>query len=210
MTLNAWVHGWAISRGTPAPVAVDDGWRIEVGLQNHRRRYVLDDPRHETLTRLGREQAVPGTWIKIAGEAGRLRAALPPGWEHGETLHLMTTTFVAGEVTAPPPPYTIRLTGEGALVTAAVLDGEERIAASAKLVTVGDFGIVDQVETEPAHRRRGLGSIVMRLLANHARDLGVHRGVLVATGDGRHLYRSLGWAVRAPIAAAYVPEPRTP
>lgn len=32
---KAWADGWAISRGTSAPVEVPEGYRIDVGLPGH-------------------------------------------------------------------------------------------------------------------------------------------------------------------------------
>jgi hypothetical protein len=46
----------------------------------------------------------------------------------------------------------------------------------------------------------------MRILSNHATRIGLHSGVLVATDEGRDLYRTLGWTVRTPIAAAHIQE----
>ncbi|GAA2905530.1 hypothetical protein Acy02nite_86920 [Actinoplanes cyaneus] len=210
--LDAWVEAWAISRGAPAPVAVPGGWWIQVGLPGHRLRYVLREPDHELLVHLGEEQGSPGAWIKMTGDPARLHAALPAPWEPAETGHLMTIELrsmpvppAPASVTSPAVPagYTLRL-GDS---SAEVLDAGGRTAASAKLVTVGTVAMIDQVETVPAHRRRGLGSVVMRALAEHARSLGAETGVLVATDQGRHLYRSLGWTVRAPFPAARVPEP---
>jgi GNAT superfamily N-acetyltransferase len=208
--MSAWVRGWVISRAAPAPAAVPGGWRVDVGLHAHRVRYVLHDPDEQTLTWLGRHQNGPGTWIKIAGDPTRLRAALPPEWKHADTGYLMTTTYQSASDTTPPSPYTARLQTSGDVVTAVILDPERQVAASGKLTTADMFGIVDQVETTPAHRRRGLGSVVMRMLASHAVRLGADTGVLVATDDGHRLYRALGWTVRTPIAAAYIPEPRRP
>ncbi|MFG1913278.1 GNAT family N-acetyltransferase [Micromonospora sp. NPDC048898] len=70
-------------------------------------------------------------------------------------------------------------------------------------------GSSTRVETAPAHRSRGLGNVAMRSLAPHALQLGADTGVLVATDDGHRLYRALGWTVRTPVAAAYIPEPRS-
>jgi GNAT superfamily N-acetyltransferase len=180
-----------------------------VGLHGHRLRYVLHDPDEQTLAWLGRHQNAPGTWIKLAGDPTHLRASLPPEWELADTGYLMTTTFRAASDTTPPAPYTARLRTSGDVVTAVVLDPEGQVAASGRLATADVFGIVDQVETAPAHRRRGLGSVVLRALASHAVRLGADTGVLVATDDGHGLYRALGWTVRTPIAAACVPEPRS-
>ncbi|GAA2706666.1 GNAT family N-acetyltransferase [Actinoplanes palleronii] len=80
------------------------------------------------------------------------------------------------------------------------------VAASGRLAAAETSGVVDQVETAAAHRPRGLGSAVLRALGNRAVGLGLTGGILVATDEGRALYRSLGWVDRSPIAVAYVPE----
>ncbi|WP_345625996.1 GNAT family N-acetyltransferase [Rugosimonospora acidiphila] len=180
-----------------------------MGLHAHRLRYVLHDPDEQTLAWLGRHQNAPGTWIKIAGNPNHLRAALPAEWRLADTGYLMTTTYRAASDATPPSPYTARLETSGDVVTAIILDPEGQVAASGRFTTADALGIVDQVETAPAHRRRGLGSVVMRALALHALRVGADTGVLVATDEGHRLYRALGWKVRTPIAAAYMPEPRS-
>ena len=80
--------------------------------------------------------------------------------------------------------------GQVAVVRSAV-DGEVREAA-----------VVDQIETCPGHRRRGLGRLVMGLLADAALDAGATTGVLGATDDGRALYAALGWHSHGPLSGA--------
>ncbi|WP_191842424.1 GNAT family N-acetyltransferase [Catellatospora chokoriensis] len=206
--MAGWVHGWAVSRAASVPVAVPQGWRIDVGAPGHRLRYVLHTPDERSLSRLGERQDAPGTWIKVAADPAYLRAALPPQWTMADTGYLMTTTFT-GEADQPPTPYTIRTTTDD-VVVATVLDATGTPVASGRLGPAGEVGVIDQVETDPAHRRRGLGRVVMRLLGHHAVRLGMRTGALVATDDGRQLYSTLGWTVRTPIAAAYVPEPEPP
>ncbi|MFJ4906032.1 GNAT family N-acetyltransferase [Streptomyces sp. NPDC093249] len=57
----------------------------------------------------------------------------------------------------------------------------------------------DRIETDPAHRRRGLGSNVMLTLEAAAAQAGAGTGVLAATVDGLALYDSLGWRHRGPL-----------
>ncbi|WP_127505634.1 GNAT family N-acetyltransferase [Actinoplanes solisilvae] len=168
-------------------------------------RYVLHDRDEQALARLGARHNAPGTWIKAATEPAYLRAALPPEWKTAEPCYLMTAAYRAAS-DEPSPPYTTSVQIDGQVISAAILGHEGQIAASGRLAVAGPFGIVDQVETAPEHRRRGLGSAVMRTLALHGLQFGADSGVLVATDDGRHLYETLGWRVAAPIAAAYVPE----
>jgi predicted GNAT family acetyltransferase len=68
----------------------------------------------------------------------------------------------------------------------------------------GRAAVIDVVETDPAHRRRGLGSVVMAELSRAAADRGAVRAVLVATEAGRALYEKLGWRVESPITAAHL------
>jgi GNAT superfamily N-acetyltransferase len=106
----------------------------------------------------------------------------------------------------PPTPYEIQITTKGEVVVATVVDMAGATAASGRLAPAGNCAVIDQVETAPAHRRRGLGTTIMRALSNHAARAGLDTGILVATADGRGLYHALGWTVRSEIAAAYVRE----
>ncbi|MFC6017615.1 GNAT family N-acetyltransferase [Plantactinospora solaniradicis] len=207
----AWGRGWAVSRGTSAPVGVSGGFRVDVGLPGHRVRHVLHTYDAGSLGRLGRELTDPGTWIKASGDPDEFRAALPDGWTVDTAGYLMTVWFREGAV-EPRSGYTIRVDTEPdtGVVVATVLDGARETAASGRLAPAGEFGIVDKVETEPAHRRRGLGTVVIRTLADRAAAGGMRTGILVATDDGRALYRSLGWTVRSDVPGAYRPETSGP
>ncbi|MEV0460342.1 GNAT family N-acetyltransferase [Catellatospora methionotrophica] len=203
--VTAWGHGWARSRGVPRPVAVPGGFRADVGLHGHRVRYVLHTWDSELLSALDRQVAAPGTWIKISGRSAALRGALSADWTMDDTGHLMSTPFTVGAADVQAP-YAMRVTTAGEVVVATVVDATGATAAAGHLAPEGEFGIVDRVETAPAHRRRGLGTVVMRALSDHAARNGMTTGLLVATDEGRRLYHSLGWRVRSEIAAAYVPE----
>jgi GNAT superfamily N-acetyltransferase len=201
----AWGHGWADSRGVPRPAVVPGGFRAEVGLRGHRVRYVLHTWDRETLAALDRQVAAPGTWIKVSGGHADLREALSAGWTMDTTGYLMSIRFTAGAAEIGQP-YEIQVATASGVVVATVVDRAGATAASGRLAPTGEFGIIDQVETAPAHQRRGLGTAVMRTLSDHAARNGMSTGLLVATDDGRHLYQSLGWRVRSEVAAAFVPE----
>ncbi|NBE83152.1 GNAT family N-acetyltransferase [Micromonospora rubida] len=200
--MTAWGRGWAVSRGTRPPVAVPGGFRVDVGLPGHRVRHVLHTYDAESLGRLGRTLTAPGSWVKVSGDPAGLRAALPDAWTMDVAGYLMSTPLAPGAV-EPPTPYTTRIVAQGEVVVATVLDAAGRKAASGRLARAGEFGIVDQVETNPAHRRRGLGRVVMRALCDQAARRGMRTGTLVATDDGRALYLALGWTVRSEVSGAF-------
>ncbi|WP_234018857.1 MULTISPECIES: hypothetical protein [unclassified Streptomyces] len=80
--VRTWVEGWAVSRGTPAPVARPWGYYTEVA----------DDPaevgRHvfpeasEPLVRAAAEGVrASRTWMKMPAEPEEVEPWISPGWE---------------------------------------------------------------------------------------------------------------------------------
>jgi len=199
---SAWVDGWAISRATPRPVPVAGGFRIDLGQPGRPARYVLHTYDQAMVARLGHGSTAPGTEIKTVGSTSALRAALPGDWTMYPPCDLMTSAFSHAEVELPAA-YTARIVDDGGALLGLVLDIDGDIAASARLAPSGRYGVVDQVWTRPAHRRHGLGTLLMTMLGNRAVSLGLTTGVLSATDDGRALYRALGWTARGPLAGAF-------
>lgn len=75
----------------------------------------------------------------------------------------------------------------------AVVHSGETIAASGRVFVVGHTAIFDQIITDPAFQRRGLGSFIMRSLAAQSFEHDVHDGLLLASLAGQKLYSHLGW-----------------
>lgn len=188
--VRAWAVGWAISRGTPAPVEVAEGYQIR--LPGDLMRYVL--PLH--VPALAVQLSTPGTWLKICGDG----IQLDPRWEVQPPEYLMNTRL-SSEPPAVAPEYELEVTASGSVIDAVITHHGEA-AARGKAALAGEYAVIDQVVTEPAHRRRGLGSSVMQALAQAATGRGAATGVLVATADGLALYSRLGWTVASPVTAA--------
>ncbi|WP_318216604.1 GNAT family N-acetyltransferase [Streptomyces sp. SCL15-6] len=65
---------------------------------------------------------------------------------------------------------------------------------------LGEAAVMDRAATVESHRRRGLGSFVLRTLADQAVAQGAGTGVLGATDPGRALYGTLGWKKHSTLA----------
>ncbi|NGY61476.1 GNAT family N-acetyltransferase [Lentzea sp. NEAU-D13] len=197
-----WVQGWALSRGTPDPVPEPDGYRVDVGLPEHRVRYVLLDPRSVGPRAAGLTES--GTWLKVCGSPEQVRDGLSPRWTIRAPEYLMSTELGARSPIAPPDPYTVDLRSTGDVHDVAVRAADGGCAAKGRVAVHGRAAVIDMVETDPAHRRRGLGKVVMAELTRVAAERGAVRAVLVATEEGRALYEHLGWTVESPITAAHL------
>lgn len=90
--------------------------------------------------------------------------------------------------------------------TAAIMRGT-RAVASGSVAIYGDFAIFDGLETDSAHRRRGLGMMMMKSLTARALDHPVTTGLLVASTSGQRLYNKLGWESLSPVTVL-VPKAR--
>jgi GNAT superfamily N-acetyltransferase len=196
---HRWTEGWAVSRGTAAPAVTPWGLRVEVGAANQLRRHVLLDPHEQGVRELAATVDEPLTWIKSHVEPEVLARWLPEGWTEDDPGWLMAIDVAPAAVT-PPDGYTLTSESKDGVTYVRILTSEGSLAARGQYGYAGDYGTVDQISTEPAHRRRGLGSVVMKALANAADELGASTSVLGATVEGRALYESLGWKVHAPLA----------
>ena len=194
-----WAQGWTVSRGTPAPVATPWGLRIEVGAPNQLRRHVLLEPREAGVRELVASIQEPLTWIKSHAEPAELAPWLPAGWVEDDPGWLMAVDVAPAAVVVPEG-YVVTSEVVGGVTYIRILTTSGDLAARGQYGHVGDYGTVDQIVTEPEHRRRGLGSVVMNSLANVAYELGASTTVLGATVEGRALYEALGWKVHAPLA----------
>ncbi|MCQ0023718.1 GNAT family N-acetyltransferase [Streptomyces somaliensis DSM 40738] len=196
----AWVRGWAVSRGTPPPVEEPWGYRIDVGLGRHVLRHVVPEPDGPTVRRLCETVTRPYAWLKVLAEPEEVAGWITPGWtvpdDPGFMMHTVLRPAPAPE---PPAGYTRHIEVHEGVHLVRVLAGDGSLAARGQVAPTGRTAVFDQIETYEGHRRRGLGSTVMRLLHSAAAAAGATTGVLAATVDGFALYTSLGWRYQGPL-----------
>lgn len=200
-----WVDGWVVSRGTSSPVPTPWGLRVQVGAPNQYARYVMLEAHERTVRDLVDRVRTPSVWIKAFVEPEVIKPWLTPDWHEDAPGWLMATDLSTERVSVPEG-YSVASVWRDGVIRVIVSSADGSIAAKGQVGIAGDRGVVDQVSTEPAHQRRGLGSVVLRSLANLAIEAGAGTGILGATVEGRALYENLGWKVHTPLAGfAYEP-----
>ncbi|QES53882.1 GNAT family N-acetyltransferase [Streptomyces venezuelae] len=195
---RSWVDGWTVSRRTPKPVDAPWGLSIQVGLASQTVRHVLLDADAETARGLVAAVTEPATWIKgfLAPEV--MEAWFPPEWEPVDPGFLMAVDLRPSPV-RPPDGYTVTAETADGVVTVSVLAAGGEPAARGQIGLTGAACVFDQIVTEEAHRRLGLGTVVMGALTAAATEHGAATGILGATVQGRALYETLDWKVLAPL-----------
>ena len=210
--VRRWQAGWSVSRGWTKVEDGNDGILIvRAGEENRAREYVvLDaDDKPERIERAAQLALADGGgrgsgWITLATDdkEARIEQLEDLGLEVQQDQDwLMTIQLSEQPALKVPDRYTLHTEIEGDLIiTRATVHGG--VVSSGRMAVVGEDAVADRIETEPAHRRRGLGSAVMASLVEAAAAKGAKRGILIASIDGLRLYRSLGWKVVADIVIA--------
>ncbi|GHH53905.1 GNAT family N-acetyltransferase [Streptomyces candidus] len=204
---RAWTEGWALSRGAAEPLPQPWGVTIDIGLPNAVSRHVLLDgsaSEEATVRKLLHADAAPGTWIKFLEPPEVVAPWMTDGWEYDTPGHLMTLPLVH-PTAAPDVPtgYLRRSWTRAGLTRVLVLAADGSLGARGQVAVTGTTAVVDQVETGRAHRRRGLGTLMMRTLQAYAAKQGALDCVLGATDDGRALYTTLGWEKVSPLTGVF-------
>jgi GNAT superfamily N-acetyltransferase len=201
--LTRWQRGWSASRGWTDFQCIDDVTVVRVGEPRRRVEYVATEQHAAAAAHLAlTDSDPPGTsWLRLAtGDPERLAAGLRP-LEFVRTEWLMTVRL-ADQVSYPvPPPYSLELSATPSVVEAQVC-GYGEIAASGRMAVLHTGAVADMIQTDPAHRRRGLARAVMTALAHAARCRSATTAYLTASPEGHPLYKSLGWTTVTPLLVA--------
>jgi GNAT superfamily N-acetyltransferase len=167
-------------------------------------RHVLVAADGATVREITENATAPGVWLKTFVPPEKLKPWLAPGWHlAGGAGFLMSASLPAAHApTEVPAGYHLRTWTRGGVTRTLVRTTGGSFAARGQIAVTAPTVVVDQVETDPAHQRRGLGRLVMRMLTDAASGQGATVGVLGATSEGRALYETMGWRVLAPLTGA--------
>ncbi|MFF3427856.1 GNAT family N-acetyltransferase [Streptomyces sp. NPDC002602] len=196
---RSWVEGWTVSRGTPKPVDMPWGLSVPVGLPTEAVRHVLLDADVETARGLVGSITEPATCVKAFLEPGVMEPWFSPEWEPTDPGFLMAVDLRPSAVRGAPDGYTAATEIADGVISVRVLAADGELAARGRIGLTGAACVFDQIVTEEAHRRLGLGTVVMGALTDAAVENGAATGILGATVQGRALYETLDWKVLAPL-----------
>jgi len=205
--VEIWVKGWAIAREVTPPVKYNGAFRVDVGWPDQQARYVFPAIT-DSFQHLADTIFEPWVFLKVCTPPQVVRPLLPSRWEIQSPGFMMTSITPMGTAKMDlPNAYRLDLITDMPVPVARVLTAAGDIAAMGRIALVEDFVIYDRIETHPDHRRRGLGSIVMKALASIGAAHVKQKGILVATTAGRALYETLGWQLYSEYTSVVIQGP---
>ncbi|SFR29320.1 Acetyltransferase (GNAT) family protein [Lentzea waywayandensis] len=200
--VDRWITGWARAAELDPPYAMLDNWHLWADLPGRAEERILAGDalvaEHAEDVEL---QSVP-TWLTVPthSPAEVTRLVQEAGLVPREPETFMRRGLFDHPAPKPPDGYSVRVTPGDVIEVVVTFDGEE--AASGLIAVVGEDAVPHRIATKPEHRRRGLGSVVMGVLAREAVKAGASDGLLFATADGLRLYRKLGWETISDVVIA--------
>jgi len=202
-TATAWTKGWTLTRDKASPVSQSYGYKIDLGLPDHLERHVVVAYDAGILRELTSKLHASGTWLKVCASPKEVTPLLHENWQVQAPEYLMAVALRNIAAVAPDG-YRLSQCTSGAVSDVELRDLDGQLAARGRVAHSEGVATFDQIVTEPAHQRKGLGRVVMATLANLsiAREASV--GVLVATEQGRALYQAIGWTLVSPVTAAVI------
>ncbi|MEU3046991.1 GNAT family N-acetyltransferase [Streptomyces sp. NPDC006984] len=199
--VEAWVRGWAVSRGAAEPAARPWGFTVDVGQALQATRHVLTATDEATVREVAAATAAPTVWLKVFADPASVRRWAGPAWREDGPGWLMSAPLRHGPRPGVPEGYVLRSWRRGGVTRVLVTARDGSFAARGQVAPTGGTAVVDRIETSAAHRRRGLGRLVVHALCEDALARGATTGVLGGTPDGRALYEALGWRAEAPLVS---------
>ncbi|MCX5400331.1 GNAT family N-acetyltransferase [Streptomyces sp. NBC_00102] len=213
--IRRWLTGWTVARSLPQaePVAsAGDGLRSTCDQPGREVEVIAlrADEEPQSVARLAAVVAAERrtTWLTVP----TLRPAAVEAAVGAAGLELVHKSewFMAIDLAehpqhAPAAPYEREVRTDGPITIVSLRDASGEVAARGTIAVVGAEAIADRIETDPAHRRRGLGRATMSALVEAAVAQGARTGLLIASEEGQHLYSSLGWHYEADVLIARRP-----
>lgn len=203
--VTLWVDAWARSRHAAPPVPRLGGLYVAVGDPGQVGRYVFPTFDPAIVTAAADAIDAPEIFLKILAEDEEVAPLLPPRWSFRPPGYMMAVDLAAmTKPAAPPSGYAATIREERGVRHIAIVAPDGTLAAQGRAIVMGELLVFDRIMTDPAHGRRGLGSVVMGTLARDGAVRGATRGLLVATPAGKALYATLGWTQVAPYTTAVI------
>lgn len=203
--VKIWAEGWALTRQVAPPVFENGGYRIEVGLENQKRRHVFAS-NSDWVRQHAEAISEPAVFLKICAPAELVQPNLPARWQiQSPGFMMLLAAPMQGEAIPLLDGYSYDHQVYDGVTIVNILDGEGEVAASGRIAFPGELAVYDRISTHENHRRKGLGRSIMKRLETLSHDKGIERAALVATPDGRALYEPLGWRLHSLYTTAVIP-----
>ena len=191
--LVKWLNAWCLSRKLSLPVNYKSGFKVDVGFEKQKSRYVFPEM-NEDLIQLSEKIDEPWIFLKFCGHPEEIENKVSSRWKvqaQGFMMYCETPMNILK--TELRKDFKIESENYNSTSVIRILTQNNKLAAEGRVVIAGDTAVYDRIFTEDRYRRKGLATFLMKELENIALSKKVDKNFLVATKEGKLLYETLGW-----------------
>ncbi|MDR4894195.1 MULTISPECIES: GNAT family N-acetyltransferase [unclassified Chryseobacterium] len=203
--VEKWLKGWCLSREVSFPVPYKSGFRVFVGDEKQKERFVFPEL-NDDFFELANSIDEPWVYLKISTSPDEFTGKIPARWKLQPQGYLMTCfqpmnfpeiSLAEGyhlEFSEYNTTFVVRVVAE---------NGEQ--ASIGRVSLIDDVAVYDRIITEKNHQRKGLASFLLKELEKIALSKGFSNNLLVATEEGKLLYETLGWKMYCLHTSVVIP-----
>ena len=191
--IEKWLTAWCLSRQLPLPVQYKSGFRVDVGFEKQKSRYVFPEL-NEDMIQLSKEIDEPWIYLKFCGLPEEIQNKVADRWKvqpQGFMMHCETPMNILK--TELNPAYKLEIEHYNSTSVVRILTQDNELSAEGRVIIVEDISVYDRIFTANGHKRKGLATFLMGELESIALSKKIDTNFLVATSEGKLLYENLGW-----------------
>lgn len=203
--IGKWLKAWSLSRDLPLPTQYKSGFKVDVGYETQKVRYVFTEL-NEDFFALAASINEPWIYLKVCASPSELKNRLPERWiiqpqgymmECFPPMNILNVTLHEN--------YQLEFDHYDSTFVVRIVTKDGELASVGRVIIVDDLAVYDRISTEENHKRKGLATFLMKELEKIALSQNVSNHFLVATEQGRSLYESLGWKLYSLYTSIVIP-----
>lgn len=191
--VEKWLKAWSLSRKLPLPVRYKSGFKIEVGEETQKIRYVFSEL-NDDFVELSEQISDPWIYLKVCSSPDEVKGKVSEKWivqPQGYMMYCFRPMKSSG--VSLYEDYRIEHEEYNSTTVVKIIAENGEQASIGRIVLLDDLAVYDRIVTEEAYRRKGLAGFLLRELEKIALSKGISNNFLVATEQGKAVYEKMGW-----------------
>ncbi|MGG5207852.1 GNAT family N-acetyltransferase [Chryseobacterium sp. MIQD13] len=204
--IEKWLKAWSLSREISPPERYQSGFKVNVGEENQKVRYVFPELNDDYIEL---SKLIDESWIylKVCASPDSVKNVVPQRWEIQPAGYMMSCFGPMNSLDNYylPEGYQLEYEKYNSTSVVKIMTDKSEQASIGRVVIVDDLAVYDRIITEANHRRKGLAAFLMKELEKIALSNTISNNFLVATEQGKMLYESMGWELYSPYTSIVIP-----
>jgi hypothetical protein len=203
--VEKWLKAWSLSRELPLPVKFTSGFKVDVGYEKQKARYIFPELNDDFIG-LSKRIDEPWVFLKVCASPDEVKRCISGKWSIQPQGYMMSCFHPMDfQNIGLPVGYKLKFEHYNSSTLIKIVTKKGELASSGHVILVDDLAVYDRIETGINYRRKGLAICLMKELEKIALEKGIFKNFLVATEEGRLLYEFLGWELYSLYTSIVIP-----